>query len=117
MIKRHKIAFATLLGLLLFVGAASAYVEITLENLRENPPCGQLTGLAGVLQKAKLVDSSGNCAVGINGCLNQFSICQIQVVVRNPNPTGPPTITKTKTGICKNVPAAPGVTGCACVLQ
>ena len=111
MFTRRKIVVATFLCLTVFAGAASAYVEVTIAQLKKNPPCGRLTGLKGILLKTKFI-SPGTCTINPGGtCKAPASTCLIQTVVRNPDPTGPPTIIVTTDGHCQNNV----ISGCVCV--
>lgn len=109
--RRCRIALAVIGGLSLFAGIAGAYIHATIAHYEQAPPCDRLSGIPGLLQKANLI-SSGTCEVqaGIGTCRTPASLCTVQVLVRNPNPTGPPYILRNKQGTCQNT-----VEGCACV--
>jgi hypothetical protein len=110
---RRKIAFATLFCLAGFGGIASAYVRSTIAFYQNAAPCGKVSGFVGLLQQANLVAQSANCAINpVTQMCVATNQCQVQVLVRNPNPTGPPYIFRTKIGHCQTVLPSQ----CACVV-
>ena len=92
-------------GLLGFFGlsTAVAYVGSTIMTYRHAAPCGQLAGVAGLLQAAHFVPS-GDCKSNSDGSCSNNSTCAIS----NP-PSGGAT-----TGKCTTIAAKNGKKSCVC---
>src|SRR5216684_2906211 len=88
MVKRHKIAFATICCIVLFAGVASAYVDATPAHYRNAAVCGQLPGSGGLLQKTTL---NGKCITYYSPLTNQAFCDNSSCILQNPPPGSNPT--------------------------
>src|SRR5260370_5968744 len=89
MVKRHKIAFATICCIVLFAGVASAYVDATPAHYRNAAVCGQLPGSGGLLQKTTV---NGKCITYSSPLPSQAFCDNSSCILQNPpqgsSPTG-----------------------------